>query len=130
MEQQPSKNVFADFVRNIENAISNLTTLEIKTIIGDYTIDDKNLITNKTDGNFQVIQSTINLIGGDIVTNMSKELTDDKYEWLRTFHANKEEHGHEIIERNIKAIISLYNLYNRTKGVDFKTENMDETLEL
>jgi len=126
MPENEKSSVFYDFVRNIETNISKLASLEIKTIIGDYQVDHEENIMVKKDGEFQVLQSRINLIQGDMVTNMSSELVTDKYAWLRDFHARKEERGHEIIDNNVKAIISLYELYKKTKGVNLNEENIDD----
>ena len=57
------------------------------------------------------MNSRINLIDGDITTHISKELVSDEYEWMRNFHAHKEEKGHEIIQGNIQAIASLIDLF-------------------
>jgi len=126
MEEQEKNSRFHDFVRNVENRISNLTTLEIKTIVGDYNVDQNEQIGVKKDGEFRILQSRIDLIQGDITTNISNELVTDKYAWLRDFHARKEERGHEIIDNNVRAIISLFELYRQTKGVNLNEENIDD----
>ncbi|MDW7691022.1 hypothetical protein R9C00_20285 [Flammeovirgaceae bacterium SG7u.111] len=125
MPNTEEPNMFNKFVNNVENAISNLTTLEIKTIVGDYQVDpDENITANK-DGDFQIIQTRINLMLGDMVTNMSNELVTDKYAWLRDFHARKEERGYEIVDNNVKAIMSIFELYRKTKSVNLNEENID-----
>ena len=126
MEEKEENSRFHDFVRNIETRISKLTTLEIKTIIGDYHVDQEEEIGIKKDGEFRVLQSKIDLIQGDITTNISNELVSDKYAWLRDFHARKEERGHEIIDSNVRAIVSLFELYRQTKGVNLNEENIDD----
>ena len=126
MPETEKSNVFYDFVRNIETNISKLATLEIKTIVGDYQVDQDENIQVKKDGEFQILQTRINLIQGDMVTNISSELVTDKFAWLRDFHARKEERGHEIIDNNVKAIVSLYELYKKTKSVNLNEENIDD----
>ncbi|UZR92946.1 hypothetical protein [Chondrinema litorale] len=126
MPETEKSNRFYDFVRNIETNISKLATLEIKTIVGDYQVDQEENIQVKKDGEFQILQTRINLIQGDMVTNISSELVTDKYAWLRDFHARKEERGHEIIDNNVKAIVSLYELYKKTKSVNLNEENIDD----
>ena len=118
---------FSSFVKNIETRISKLTTLEIKTIIGDYELNENEVISHKKDGDFKIMQSRIDLIEGDITTNISEELVTDKFAWLREFHARKEEKGHEIIDGNIKAIVSLFDLYRKTRNFKFNEEDVDET---
>jgi len=126
MAENENTSRFYDFVRNIETTISKLATLEIKTIVGDYSVDADENIQVKKDGEFRILQSKINLIQGDMVTNISNELVTDKYAWLRDFHARKEERGHETIDNNIKAIMALFELYRQTKSVNLNEENIDE----
>ena len=126
MSEQESNSIFLNFVKNVESAIGKLCTLEIKTIVGDYRVDDEEAITLKKGGDFQIMQTRFDLLQGDVVTNISSELVTDKYAWLRDFHARKEERGFEIIDNNIKAIMGLYELYRKTKSVDVNEENIDD----
>lgn len=125
--EENKDSVFSKFIQNVETQISKLTTLEIKTIVGDYEIDENEVVTPKVAGDFSVMESKIDLIQGDMVTHISEEFMQDKYAWLRDFHAKKEDKGHDIIHGNIKAMAELYELYRRTKSVKFNEENMDET---
>ena len=109
---------FENFVKNIGTAIGNLTTLEIKTVIGEYNIDAEDNITPDQSADFNLLFSKIDLIGGDITTHMSSQLVQDDFTWIREFHAHKEERGHEIIAGNIEAIKSLIELYQKTKKVN------------
>ncbi len=118
---------FRQFVQNIETSISRLTNLEIKTIIGDYRYESEESVAAKKEGDFKVMHSKINLIDGDVTTHISNDLVSEKYAWIRDFHAQKELKGHEIINGNIKAIISLFELYHKTKNVNFRDEDIDET---
>lgn len=127
-ENTNDQTIFAGFVANIEARISKLTTLEIKTIIGDYKVDPADTsITIKKDSAFKIMHSKIDLIQGDITTHVSEELTEPRYTWLREMHGQKEARGHEIIDGNIRAIMSLFDLYKRTKVVEIDEENLDET---
>jgi hypothetical protein len=126
MSDQESNSIFLNFVKNVETTISKLCTLEIKTIVGDYKVDEDETVSLKKGGDFQIMQTRINLIQGDMVTNISSELVTDKYAWLRDFHARKEERGYEMVDNNIKAIMGLYELYRKTKSVDMNEENVDD----
>jgi hypothetical protein len=126
MSEPVDNNRFLSFVKNIETSLSRLTTLEIKTIVGDYLVDEQEQISLKKGGDFQIMQTRINLLMGDIVTNISHDLVTDRYAWLRDFHARKEEKGHEIVDNNVKAIMSLYELYRKTKSVNLFEENVDD----
>jgi hypothetical protein len=118
------KGSFRDFLKNIESTIIKLTTLEIRTIVGDYTVAPDDSIQPVAGGEFKVIYSKINLLDGDVTTQMSEPLCTPEYDWLREFHARKEEHGHEIINNNIKAIMSLIELYKSAKNTASKDTPM------
>jgi len=123
--QESSK--FSRFVSNIETRISKLATLEIKTIIGDFEVSEDAQIKVNTNIPNHIISSKINLIDGDMTTYISEELVKEKYGWIRDFHAQKELKGHEIVNGNIKAIISLFDLYRQTKRVKIDETKIDET---
>ena len=127
-EEDKHESVFADFIAKIEDRISKLTTLDIKTVVGDfkYTVDER--IEPRQEGEFKVMSSKINLIAGDISTNISNDLMEDKFKWLLDFHANKEEKGHQIVKGNIEAILSLYKLYRETRDLNYDETRVDETL--
>jgi len=102
---------FQDFIKYVEERVVDLTNLEIKTIVGDFDVEVNEKVSLKRDHDYKLMNSRINLIDGDITTHISKELVSDEYEWMRNFHAHKEEKGHEIIQGNIQAIASLIDLF-------------------
>jgi len=128
MFEDKEESVFADFIAKIEDRISRLTTLDIKTVVGDFKYGMNEEVEPRADGEFKVMTSKINLIGGDISTNISNDLMDDKFKWLLEFHARKEEKGHEIVQGNIQAILSLYKLYKETRDLNYDETRVDETL--
>lgn len=128
MFEEKEESIFADFIAKIEDRISRLTTLDIKTVVGDYKYGMNEEVEPKPDTEYKVMTSKINLIGGDITTNISNELMDDKFKWLLDFHARKEEKGHEIVQGNIQAILSLYKLYKETRDLNYDETRVDETL--
>lgn len=115
-----SANGFMDFINNIEERITALTTLEIKTMIGDFDVDAEGNIKPHTDSDFKALYSKFNLIGGDVTSQISSELIYDKYQWLREFHERKEDKGTEIVASNIEAIFSLIELYKGIKASDIE----------
>ncbi|OHX66285.1 hypothetical protein [Flammeovirga pacifica] len=118
-QEEEQKGFFSRFVNNIEDYINNLVTLDVKTVVGDFRVEgEKNEVIKKENSEFKVMSSEIHLLKGDITSKVSEELIQDKYAWVRDFHAQKEAHGHKIINDNIKAIYSLFELYQKTKGVD------------
>jgi len=108
---------FVDFVNNIQEKISQLTTLEIKTIVGDYLIDNKDEVLPAPNAHFLVLHTKIDLIGGDVISHVSRGVMQNEFSWMRELHAEKERKAHEIIENNLKAIKSLFELFSTTKGL-------------
>jgi hypothetical protein len=111
---------FRDFLKNIERTIVKLTVLEIRTVVGDYIIAPDNSVQPVAGGDVKIFETRINLLAGDIESNISNPLVYPEYDWVREFHARKEEKGHEIINSNIKAIMSLIELYKSAKNVAAK----------
>lgn len=128
MLEDNEESVFADFIAKIEDRISRLTTLDIKTVVGDFKYGLNEEVEPRSDGEFKVMTSKINLIAGDISTHVSNELMDDKFKWLLDFHARKEEKGHEIVKGNIQAVLALYKLYRETRDLNYDETRVDETL--
>lgn len=126
--EDKNESVFADFVARIEDRISRLTTLDIKTVVGEYRYGYNEEVEPNLEGDFKIMTSRINLIGGDITTQISNELMDEKFSWLLEFHARKEEKGHEIIKGNIQALLALYKLYRETRELKYDDTRLDETL--
>ncbi|MBB3697744.1 hypothetical protein KMW28_06105 [Flammeovirga yaeyamensis] len=119
MSTEDKKGFFSRFVNNIEDYINNLVTLEVKTIVGDFKVEgEKDEVIKEDNSEFKVMSSEIHLLKGDITSKVSESLIQDKYAWVRDFHAQKEAHGHQIINDNIRAIYSLFELYQKTKGVN------------
>ena len=108
---------FTSFIDNIQEKISELTTLEIKTIVGDFNVDSESEVTPVEDAQFRLMHTKIDLIGGDITTHISRSIMNDEFAWVRDFHATKEEKAHELVQANIQAVISLFGLFNQAKGM-------------
>ena len=128
MEEDKNESVFADFIAKIEDRISKLTTLDIKTVVGEFRYTQNEEIEPRQDGEFKVMSSKINLIAGDISTSISNDLMEDKFKWLLDFHAEKEQKGHQIVKGNIEAILSLYKLYRETRDLNYDETRVDETV--
>lgn len=124
MSDQENVGFFQNFVNNIEDYINNLVTLDIKTIVGDFqVVDDNDTIQKKEGTDVKVMNSKIHLLKGDVTSYVSNDLVQDRYAWVRDFHAQKEQHGHAIINDNIRAVYSLFELYAKTKGMDVPPAN-------
>ncbi len=87
----------------IFDSINGLTTLSIVTKVGD-----------------AEMKSEINLLDGDITTEIDREFVDGKLAGLREFHATREQQGHEIIENNINALKELAGLFLSIKDMKEK----------
>ncbi|MEI8047630.1 MAG: hypothetical protein WCI92_09645 [Bacteroidota bacterium] len=93
------------FLEKAIAGLSNLTRLEVNTLVGSYSF-------NKTDNinttiNVESVEdrmcSQINLITGDITTAMTEKFVVD-YKELREYHTLREEQGHAIINKNIETL--------------------------
>ena len=98
---------FQDILDKIQNAAADLTTLEIKTLMGDLMIenDEKN-IKFKPNQDIQGIVSHIDLVDGDITTKITEEFYN-KYPELVQWHQSREVKGNEIIASNVETVGSL-----------------------
>lgn len=63
----------------------------------------------------KVMHTRIDLLQGDVVTQMDEEFATGKYQSLRDYHASREKQGNEIISANIKTLKSLFELLTQIK---------------
>lgn len=105
------KNEAADKVSFLDKAIaglSNLTRLEVNTLVGDYAFSK----TGNTNTSIDVVStkermcSQINMISGDITTAMTEKFVTD-YKELRDYHIMRENQGHDIVMKNIEALSKI-----------------------
>jgi hypothetical protein len=106
---------FNSFLERIKDSLSRMTTLDIKTIVGDFKLDSKEDV-QPAGGEYLILESRINMLMGDITVRMSQELTTSRYDWVRQFHKEKEAHGYQIIQNNIATILSLVNMYQQLQA--------------
>ncbi len=99
--------------------LSNLTRLEVNTLVGNYTFNKKGdtNTTIKNDHSGERMCSQINLITGDITTAMTEKFVTD-YKELREYHMIRENQGHEIVRRNIEVLRQILGAI-----IDFTEEN-------
>jgi hypothetical protein len=93
------------FLDNAIAGLSNLTRLEVNTLVGNYTFNKKGdtNTTIKTDNTGEKMCSQINLVTGDITTAMTEKFVVE-YKELREYHMIRENQGHEIVRRNIDVL--------------------------
>lgn len=93
------------FMQNAIAELSNLTRLEVNTLVGNYSFNKKGekFTTIKTDSATDRMCSQVNLLTGDITTAMTEKFVTE-YKDLREYHLIRESQGHEIIKRNIEVL--------------------------
>lgn len=102
------KNESSDKVSFLEKAIaglSNLTRLEVNTLVGSYTFDKTGSMNTSIDvlSTKDRMCSQINLLTGDITTAMTEKFVTD-YKELRDYHIVRENQGHDIVIKNIEVL--------------------------
>ena len=102
------KNEVNDKVSFLDKAIaglSNLTRLEVNTLVGAYTFDKTGNMNTSIDvvSTKERMSSQINMISGDITTAMTEKFVTE-YKELRDYHIMRENQGHEIVLKNIEVL--------------------------
>ena len=113
----PQKNNDFDLAKEILKALKNLTVLEIRTMVGDVTVSGTGGgdLKSTYDG-VPSIESRLNMLSGDIDTAINNKFVDDpNYKFLLDYHANREDKGFQMVQDNVKALMSLLNLNARSK---------------
>jgi len=109
------------FLDNAIANLSNLTRIEVNTLVGNYkfnTISAKvtpdggepaNGGMNTTidpESTNERMCSQINLLTGDITTAMTEKFVVD-YKELRDYHMMRESQGHDIVKKNIEILTKI-----------------------
>jgi hypothetical protein len=96
-----------ELIEKAQNSIDDLINLKIqKLMVSDLkttNVDGKEELTLDTANTVTGITSRINLIDGDITTEIAETFYKN-YPELVQFHQSRETQGHQIIENNIKVI--------------------------
>ena len=95
-------------MNDIKAALDDIINLDIRTVVGDFTHDDKGRIVGKKGSKEMVTR--INLLAGDVTTAFSEEILDDSLKEVRNFHSQREAQGLDIIRSNINTLYSLTRL--------------------
>ncbi len=103
---------------------ADLASLNIQTIVGDFTGGDDGEKIARVPEKSDCILSTIDLIDGDITTAMSAKFLEGDYKELRDFHAKQEEEGRDIIEKNISTLKSIAQAIIDIKKISPKTDEI------
>jgi hypothetical protein len=92
-----------EILKRIENGLKDITQLRIETVMGKLEIKEDRAIDFIPNQEVDGIISKIDLIDGDIETQITEKFYE-KYPELVQFHLSREAKGHEIIEGNILAL--------------------------
>jgi hypothetical protein len=92
-----------DILKKIEMGLKDVTQLHIQTVMGRLEIKNDTEIDFVPNQELDGIISKIDLIDGDIKTQITEKFYE-KYPELVQFHLSREAKGHEIIEGNILAL--------------------------
>ena len=95
----------ASFIQKAIAELSNLTRLEVRTEVGNFTfnvVGDRETTIKAGEG-IEKMCTQINLLSGDITTAMTEKFVVE-YKELREYHMIRETQGHAIIEKNIKVL--------------------------
>ncbi len=113
MDDQSPRTEFLEFIKTVQQSIKKMTTMEVKTIVGDFALGADDEVTT-LGGDYKVMESQFNLLLGDVTVKIDQALLDPQYDWVRNFHAQKEQQGHSIIQNNINLLLTLISLYRQT----------------
>ncbi|MEM7223262.1 MAG: hypothetical protein AAF495_09805 [Pseudomonadota bacterium] len=109
-----SKDTFEELKAAIQEAIDNLTHLDVKTVVGKVAEPDPSILESmgiKEVENAKLLSSRINIVLGDITSFIDERfIPEGELPKIREFHEKRVEEGSAIIERNIKALKELLSL--------------------
>lgn len=102
---------FQEFLGKVKDSIEKLSTLDIVTAVGPLKYDSvKKTYEAPESGAASVMRTRIDLLQGDITTQLDEEFATGRYQGLRDYHAAREKQGHELIKSNIETLRQLVEL--------------------
>jgi hypothetical protein len=100
------------FLQTLQNTIQKVATLSITTIVGEAQLDEDGT-TYKPVAGAKVMQSSIDLLEGDITSIIPEDFLKEPYASLREYHQAREDMGRAIIKENIECLKSLVELVQK-----------------
>jgi len=109
------------FLDNAIANLSNLTRIEVNTLVGNYKFNTTSAKVTPDGGELAIggmnttidpestnerMCSQINLLTGDITTAMTEKFVVD-YKELRDYHMMRESQGHDIVKKNIEILTKI-----------------------
>lgn len=95
------------FIDKLKASAEKLITLNITTAVGNAEEDPNSPGTFTVAKNAKIMNSSIDLLQGDITTIIPEEFMEPPYSAIREFHQAREESGQQIIKENIKIVKEL-----------------------
>ena len=108
-----------DLLKTAEKIAYEFAHLKITTAVGDFkyekTADGKGYEVAPGTNNSDIL-TDINLGQGDIVSLIGREFTGDSLADIRKFHETQMINAQDIVDANIKALVSLVQLVSSISG--------------
>lgn len=95
------------FIAKLTQSLENIVTLKVTTYVGTVLPDAS---ATPTDASAKIMRTQIDMITGDIKTEMDPAFVTGDYASLRDFHAGRELQGAEIIRKNVDTLKQLFHL--------------------
>ena len=109
-----------DIFEQIRDALQNLVTLQIATVVGDARPQRQGGATNLDivdwSTNPALALTRIDLLQGDVTTVLAPAFVTGDYQALREFHLAREREGFAMVEKNIAALVQLYQAASEVLG--------------
>ena len=97
-----------NLIEEINKAFDKLVSLEIRTVVGLTTFDaTTKQFTLDPQGKPKQMRTVINLLEGNITTEIDPEFVTGAYQSLRDYHSAREREGSAIVKANIEALEKL-----------------------
>ncbi|HET6196375.1 MAG TPA: hypothetical protein VFE12_11490 [Acetobacteraceae bacterium] len=98
-----------DFWQTLSNTIHRAINLRVTTMIGDVVVKGPldHLEVDAPTAPSSCLVTDINLVGGDITRVISEKLLGAEYADLRSAHQDSVRQAQDIVERNVKILISI-----------------------
>lgn len=101
----------ATFLEKLKTAVTKLETVDVVTAVGPCTWNTADSEYAPTVGaNVKVMKTQINLLSGDTLTQLDEAFVTGDLKTLRDYHAGAAAQGRAILESNIQALKSLFDL--------------------
>jgi len=127
----------SDFWQALSDTIHRSVTLRIVTVVGDAAVSGtlERLEIGAPTASAGTLVTDINLAGGDITYIVSEKMLGPEYSALRDAHQESVKQAQDIVERNVKILVSIVKdigdrlgaLPTPTDGPSRKTDNAAAT---